>query len=40
MVGQWEWIILLLLVLCLLVWELVRTRRAIAKARADAPKKK
>ena len=33
MVGQWEWIILLVLILALAVWELARTRRAIAKAR-------
>jgi hypothetical protein len=34
--GRWEWIILLIGFLGLLVWELVRTRRAIR----DAGKKK
>ena len=38
MLGQWEWIILLVGFLCLLVWELARTRRAIAKAREETPK--
>ena len=32
MVAQWEWMILLLLVLALLVVELLRTRRAIRQA--------
>lgn len=41
MLGQWEWIILLVLVLALLVWELARTRRAIARARTkEAPTQK
>lgn len=37
MVAQWEWMILLLLFLGLLVVELVRTRRAIRRA-GDAPR--
>ena len=37
MVGQWEWIILLLGFLCLLIWELIRTRRAIRNAKKDGP---
>jgi hypothetical protein len=32
---QYEWIIIEVLVVALLVWELVRTRRAIGKARAE-----
>ncbi len=32
MVAQWEWMILLLLVLALLIVELLRTRRAIRQA--------
>lgn len=36
MVAQWEWMILLLLFLGLLVVELVRTRRAIRRA-GDVP---
>ena len=39
MIGQWEWIILLLGFLCLLIWELLRTRRAIKQARKGQPKK-
>lgn len=31
--GQWEWIILLLLFLGLLVWELVSVRRSIRRAK-------
>jgi hypothetical protein len=34
-VGRWEWIILLIGFLGLLVWELARTRRAIRKARDE-----
>ncbi len=34
--GSYEWIILEVGFLGLLVWELVRTRRAISKARTDA----
>ncbi len=37
MVAQWEWMILLLLVLALLVVELLRTRRAIRRA-GDKPR--
>jgi len=37
MVAQWEWMILLLLFLGLLVVELVRTRRAIRRA-GDVPR--
>jgi hypothetical protein len=37
MLGHWEWIIIELLVLGLLLWELLRTRRAI---RADKKGKK
>lgn len=33
--GRWEWIILEVGFLGLLVWELVRTRRAIGKARTE-----
>ncbi len=33
--AQYEWIIIEVLVVALLVWELVRTRRAISKARAE-----
>lgn len=36
MVAQWEWMILLLLFLGLLVVELVRTRRAMRRA-GDVP---
>lgn len=36
--GRWEWIILLLGFLALLVWELIRTRRAIAAAQESKPK--
>ena len=39
MMGRWEWIIIEVFVLGLLVWELVRTRRAIRRdkqASADA----
>jgi lipopolysaccharide export system protein LptC len=39
MFARWEWIIIELVVLALLVWELVRTRRSIRadrmKAKAD-----
>ena len=35
--GRWEWIIMLVGFVGLLVWELVRTRRAIGRARRDAP---
>jgi len=38
MVAQWEWMILLLLVLALLVVELIRTRRAIRQAGDKAAK--
>jgi hypothetical protein len=34
--GRYEWIILEVLFLGLLVWELVRTRRAIRRAKKDA----
>ena len=37
MVAEWEWMILLLLVLALLVVELLRTRRAIRRA-GDKPR--
>ena len=37
MAAQWEWMILLLLVLALLVVELVRTRRAIRRAGDKTP---
>lgn len=37
--AQWEWIILLLLFLGLLVVELVRTRRAIRRAGDGAAKR-
>lgn len=33
--GQYEWIILEVLFVGLLVWELLRTRRAIRKAKQD-----
>lgn len=33
--GQWEWIILLLLGLCLLVLELISVRRTIRRDRKD-----
>ena len=33
--GSYEWIILEVLFLGLLVWELVRTRRAIRRAKAE-----
>ncbi len=33
--AQYEWIIIEVLVVALLVWELVRTRRAIRRARAE-----
>lgn len=36
MVAQWEWAILLLLVLGLLVAELISTRRSIRRARDGA----
>ena len=37
--GRWEWIILMVGFLGLLVWELLRTRRAIAEAvRKEPPK--
>lgn len=36
MIAEWEWMILLLLVLALLVVELLRTRRAIRRA-GDKP---
>ena len=36
--GQWEWIILLLGFLGLLIWELMRTRRAIREASKVAPR--
>ncbi len=35
--AQYEWIIIEVLVVALLVWELVRTRRAIAKAKREPP---
>ena len=35
MIGQWEWIILLVGFLGLLVWELVRIRREIRRAKQD-----
>ena len=35
MLGRWEWIILEVGFLGLLIWELVRTRRAIRKAKRD-----
>jgi hypothetical protein len=34
--GHWEWIIIEVLVLGLLVWELVRTRRAIRRDKRAA----
>ena len=34
--GRWEWLIIEALVLGLLVWELLRTRRAIRRDRAAA----
>ena len=37
MVAQWEWAILLLLVLGLLIAELVSVRRSIRRARDTAP---
>jgi len=37
MVAQWEWAILLLLVLGLLVAELISVRRSIRRARDAAP---
>ena len=37
--AQWEWMILLLLVLGLLVVELIRTRRAIRRAGDGATKR-
>ena len=36
MLGQWEWIIMLLGFLGLLVWELVRIRREIGRTKRDA----
>lgn len=33
--AQYEWIIIEVLVVALLVWELLRTRRAIRNARAE-----
>ena len=33
--AQYEWIIIEVLVVALLVWELLRTRRAIRDARAE-----
>ena len=40
MVAQWEWIILLLLFLGLLVAELVSVRRSIRRARDARPARK
>jgi len=37
MVAQWEWAILLLLVLGLLVAELISVRRSIRRAKDSAP---
>lgn len=37
MVAQWEWAILLLVVLALLIAELVSVRRSIRRARDGAP---
>ncbi len=37
MFAKWEWIIIELLVLGLLVWEWVRTRRMIRADKRDAP---
>jgi hypothetical protein len=36
MLGHWEWIIIELIVLAVLVWELVRTRRAIRRDKQRA----
>ena len=38
MFAKWEWIIIELLVLALLVWEWVRTRRMIRADKRDANK--
>ena len=37
MIGQWEWIILLLGFLALLLWELRNVRRDIRKAKSQDP---
>ena len=36
--GRWEWIIMLVGFVALLVWELARTRRAIRQADKEEPK--